>query len=506
MKHIYIFLLFAVVATVPSCSNLEEDPIGLLAPESFFRTPTDVETATLGAYAWLANESLYGRRLTLTLQLRGDMCDIGDRNTPGRRQNVNDFEMGPDNGMTVEIWPTFYQLIGTTNAVIEGAQQLPDGPDAAAAYVAEARFLRAFSYYHLVRLFGEIPYIDFFITDPASVGSIEKTSVDVVYENIIADLQAAKAGLPDAQPGGVRSRPTRGTAASYLASVYLTRGNWQEAYNEAKFVIDNRDAFGYRLMEDYADLYKARTADGLAEHIFAVDFLNNQSGPSGQNVDFLGPVTGIRAVTTPDAPNGGWSVSVPSLKVYTTWDDRDYRKEVSFIDSAMVDGVWSGYEAFAPNHNSPRPHMSKFFEFCGDNRGDCGVSDNNYVAFRYAEVLLIAAEAGLEAGIAESEVLGYLNEVRERARFGSDFPMDVAPGMAKDDLIDLILDDRRLELSFEFKRWYDIKRRQLGTEVFTGDDSLEPHPNFDPNRDYLMPIPQDELDRNANLGPQNPGY
>ncbi len=150
--------------------------------------------------------------------------------------------------------------------------------------------------------------------------------------------------------------------------------------------------------------------------------------------------------------------------------------------------------------------MAKFFEFCGQNRGDCGVSDNNYVAMRYAEVLLIAAAAGLEAGVPESEVLHYLNEVRERARFGSDFPTDVQPGMAKEQLVDLILEDRRLELAFEFKRWYDIKRRQIGVEVFTGNDSLEPHPNFDPNRDYLLPIPQDELDRNENLGPQNPGY
>jgi hypothetical protein len=168
--------------------------------------------------------------------------------------------------------------------------------------------------------------------------------------------------------------------------------------------------------------------------------------------------------------------------------------------------VYSGYEAFAPNHGTPRPHMAKFWENCGSNRGDCGFSDNNYVAMRYAEVLFIAAEAGLEAGAPEAEVLGYLNQIRERARFGSDFPADVMPGIAKDELIDLILDDRRLELAFEFKRWYDIKRRRLGDEVFKGEDSLEPHPNFDSSRDYLMPLPQDELDRNPNLEPQNSGY
>jgi hypothetical protein len=493
-------------ALFTACSDLEEDPIGLLAPESFFVTPADVETAALGIYAHIANEQMYGRKLVLTLQLRGDMCDIGDRNTPGRRQNVNDFDMGPDNGMVSAFWPRTYQMIGAANAVVDGAENIADGGDELASYVGEARFLRAFGYYHLVRLFGDIPYIDFFITDPASVGDIGKTPEAEVYAAIIADLEAAKASLPDRREGDIRTRPTRGTAAAYLASVHLTLGNYQEAYDEAKFVIDNREAFGYELIPDFADLWNAENADGLAEHVFAVDFLGNQNGGDNQNTDWMGPITGIRSVSTPVAPNGGWSVSVPSFRVFETWDDRDYRKEVSFIDSGFVDGVYSGYEAFAPNHGSPRPHIAKFWEFCGQSRGDCGFSDNNYAAMRYAEVLFIAAEAGLEAGASESEVLGYLNEIRARARFGSDFPADVEPGLANDELIDLILDDRRLELAFEFKRWYDIKRRDLGPEAFLSDDSLEPHPNFDPSRDYLMPLPQDELDRNPNLGPQNPGY
>lgn len=86
------------------------------------------------------------------------------------------------------------------------------------------------------------------------------------------------------------------------------------------------------------------------------------------------------------------------------------------------------------------------------------------------------------------------------------FPEDVPSGLSKADFINLVLDDRRLELAFEYKRWYDIKRRQLGVEVFTGPNSLEPHPNFDPSRDYLMPLPRTELAINPNLLPQNPGY
>jgi hypothetical protein len=89
----------------------------------------------------------------------------------------------------------------------------------------------------------------------------------------------------------------------------------------------------------------------------------------------------------------------------------------------------------------------------------------------------------------------------------TDFPANVDAGVsAKEAFRDLVLEERRLELAFELKRWYDIKRRQLGDEVFKGPNSLEPHSNFDASRDYLFPIPGDEIDRNENLKPQNPGY
>ena len=132
------------------------------------------------------------------------------------------------------------------------------------------------------------------------------------------------------------------------------------------------------------------------------------------------------------------------------------------------------------------------------------------MCFRYAEVLLIAAEALNEINGPSAEAIGYINQVRERARnwagIMTNFPADVTAGISKEDFQDLVLEERRLELAFEFKRWYDIKRRQLGDEVFKGAGSLEPHDNFDPGKHYLLPLPQDEIDRNPNLAPQNPGY
>lgn len=506
MKHLFnrsIFLT-AAVSLLLGCADLDEKPVGLLAPEALFRTSKDVETAIFGAYGWMATERLYGRQFVSALMLRSDMEDIGDRGTPAERQQVNDFNMDDNNNMVNQFWPVWYQVISSTNAAIFGAQGLNLPEATGNPLIAEARFIRAFAYFHLVQVFGDIPYIDYFISNPESVKSITKTPAATVYANIIADLEFAKQWLPDKQPSEVRSRATKGTAASYLASVHLTMGQYQKAYAEAKWVIDNKDKFGYALEADFQTLFKAPQAPNMREHIFDIDFLGMKAGEGGANDDIMAPMTGVRGG---DAPRSGWSVIVPSLKVYNTWDNRDYRKEVSFEDSLLIGGKLVPYTEFT---NTKRPHIAKYARFAGNSNSEGRDSDHNYAAMRYAEILLIAAEASVEVNGPNAEALGYINQIRARARNWAGrqttFPEDVKAGLAKDALIDLILDERRLELAFEYKRWYDIKRRNLGEKVFKGTNSLEPHDNFNATRDYLMPLPRVELQVNPNLAPQNPGY
>src|SRR5690606_28662376 len=113
------------------------------------------------------------------------------------RQQVNDFNMDADNGMVRVFWPTVYQTISAANAAISGAETLGLPESEINPLIAEARFIRAFCYYHLVRTFGDIPYIDFFINDPATVRDISKTPASEVYSGIIADFEFAKEWLPD---------------------------------------------------------------------------------------------------------------------------------------------------------------------------------------------------------------------------------------------------------------------------------------------------------------------
>ncbi len=498
MKTYRIIIACLSILAITGCADLEEKPVGLLAPETFFATKKDVETAVLGTYGWIASEPLYGRQFVSALMLRSDMVDIGNRSTAAERIQVNDFTMDSNNGMVRVSWQAWYQVISAANAAESGAMRINLPEAEINPLIAEARFVRAFSYFHLVQIFGAIPFIDFFVTDPSSVTNIEKTPESEVYAKIISDLQFAKQWLPDRQPNNTRSRPSKGTAASFLASVFLTRGEYQNAYAEAKYVIDNKAVFDYSLEADFQNLFRAPIANTLKESIFTIDFLSKRN-VGNANDDLMGPMTGVLNY------QAGFGVLVPSLKVYQEWDSRDYRRKVSFEDTLVVNGVKQPYTSFT----TPRPHIAKWRRFPGDANADGRYSDHNYPAFRYAEVLLIAAEALAEVSGPTDEAIGYVNEVRNRARNWAGevtgFPEDVAAGITKPAFIDLVLEERRLELAFEYKRWYDIKRRNLGVAAY-GPAGLEPRTEFSTDRDYLMPLPAVDLNINPNLLPNNPGY
>lgn len=516
MKNIiFLIILFCVLSGMAGCSKLTENPVGVLSPEGFFKTQKDVEAAIFDGYGLLSSDAIYGRFFNGTgLELRSDMVAIGNMATAPERIQVNDFSVNASSGLTGRWWPIFYQVISAENTAEQGADIIQASDEIKNQLKAEARFVRAFSYYHLVQIFGDLPYIDEPVSDPAAAKSLGKTAAAEVWAKIIEDFAFAKEHLPEQQPGDVRSRPTKATAAAFLASSYLTTHDYEKAATEAKWVIDNKTAYHYELEADYQDLFNAAKMDGLQEPLFVVDYAANITGeyqglPSGialcNNCDAMGPMTAVG----PPALTIGFDVLVPSQAVYDSWDGKDYRKSVSFDTVVQFAGNVSKFYTEWP---IPRPHIAKYIRYPGAEANPNGTNTSlNYMLMRYAEVLLIAAEALTEVNNGPTpEALDYVNQVRARARNKAgtitDFPADVAPGMSKDDFINLILEERKWELAFEGKRWYDIKRRQLGDKIFKGPGSLEPHNNFDASRDYLFPIPGSEIDINANLLPQNSGY
>lgn len=479
---------------------LEENPRGLMAPEGFFKKPADVEAAVYGAYAEWVTLNIEKEYL-LSLILRSDMAEIGDRNTTGDRVVINDFNMDARNNMTRLTWNGLFQAIAAANTAIKGARQIEADQAIKDKLEAQARFIRAFTYYHLVRYFGDVPYMDVPVESAEELDAATRTPENEIYDHIVADLKFAKEHLPDRNPADVRNIGTKGSAATTLAEVYLTLHRYGEAAAEARYVIQNAASFNYALEKNYQDLFNANLSGTLREPVFTIDLKNNLSQGGYNPIEGLINLTRIR-----DHAPRSLSVAVPAYKVYTTWDARDYRRKVSFEDSVMIKGVKTALTD--SKYRTPVPHIAKYFRYPGPQEsGDDRSSDHHYCLYRYADVLLMAAEAIAESEGTTAEAIGYVNQVRGRARFNgttvTDFPADVSPGISKADFIKTVREERRLEFAFEFNRWYDIKRWGILEEAFAKEGSLEPH-NVDPQRDYLFPIPQTEVDITG--FPQNKGY
>jgi tetratricopeptide (TPR) repeat protein len=502
MKNIKFLFLLVIGFSITGCSDLVEQPVGLLAPDGFFQSTDDIQTAVDGSFTHAINEKFWGRKLSIALMLRSDMVNL--QSTQTRRVEMNDFTTLASNGMISEFWPKTYQGIAGANQAIAGAADVDVDDATKNPVTAQAYFIRAFYYFHLVRQFGGVPYIDAPITDADAAASLSRTPAADVYANIISDLEFAKTWLPDTQP--TRAMPAKSAASAYLALVHLTMGNYQKAYDEAKDVINNAGTYDLALEADFQTLFDADQIDGSKEPIFALDY-NNVEAPNNA-YDQIAPMTGIRG----DALNGGgWSVAVPTLAVYDTWDAGDYRRIVSLQEEATIGGNVVDYTQFdvsGHEHAANNPYIAKYLRFPGAfARGNARATSHNYSMMRYAEVLLIAAEAAVEIGN-NADAVTYMNEVRARARAGGSWkstgpsasPADITGTVTVAD----VLEERRLEFAFECKRWYDIARRQIGADVFNA-AGLEGEKPFFTTDDYLMPLPADEIERNPNLT-QNPGY
>lgn len=493
-KNINIkILLGALIMLFGACTDLDEEPVGLLAPESFFKTASDAEAAVLSGYGLMAREQYYGRRLTLTLQLLGDMATIGDQGTAASRRALDNYIFDAGNDNIENIWNSAYAIIGSANAAIEGIKLVEMDEEDRSALDAEARVIRALSYYHLVQIFGEVPLIDNFIDTPQEVEEVKiisKSPVEDIYALIIEDLENTYGALPNSYPGDIRSRATKGTALTLLASTHLTLGNWAKAAEYSQMVINSKGDFGYRLMDDFNELWDAAAGD-VDEHIWTVDFLGQTTASGNLNADYTAALTGVRGSLML-----GWSVIVASPGAYDSFNDEDLRKPVTFItEYEYTDGLrqWTEFQ-------DPYVHIGKWSRRPGNAQATGAISDHNYTVFRYAEVLLMAAEAINEVGGPTVEAYNYINQVRTRAGYATELA-----GLSQEEFREAVREERRVELAFEWKRWYDLKRWDMLQEAFTRPGSFEPRTNVQPYH-KLLPIPQAELSRNENLLPQNTGY
>lgn len=440
MKKIY--LIFFLYLTVASCDVIEQEPIDSVSTQALFVRESDATAAIIGTYRHLAN---LGSNYIY-------FAELSTKNTKANSLNrqfeqLNNLIIVADNSQFTGLWDQQYVLINSANVVIKNVPKIPGMTDAAKnSIIAEARFLRAFTYFNLVKYFGAVPLV----TEPTespdvAALQISRTPVVDVYTQILADLDFAKLNLPETFAGlGKTARATKAAAYALGTRIHLTRKNYPLAIADANQVLTRK---GETLTVPYANL-----------------FLVKNSTESIMEINYDSQLQNNLATTFQPGSLGGTRTIEVNNDIYNAYEAGDLRKDATY--------------GFANAAN----YMKKY------SRG--GTKDDNIILFRTAEVMLAKAEALAETAYPSIEALKLLNEVRKRAGLGAIAPATLAAFRTA------LYKDRRLELCFEGHEWHDIVRTGRLQAVLGITDINK----------SIWPVPSVELARNPKLEPQNPGY
>lgn len=483
-KHWVLVLALGLAA----CDGLlTEAPRGTLTTEGFYRTAADANAAIAATYQPLSTNRLYGSGYKSGLILTSDIAWAGPFEETASIVALSRMNYDSHTPRVTDQWGAFYTIITRANLLLEKLPEVEMNEAAKAQIAGEAKFLRAFSYFSLVRLHGDVPLVT---TAEEQLSVATRTPAAEVFEQILKDAQEAEAALPLQWSSDNRGRATKGAAQTLLADIYLWRSSanatneWQQAADHAKGVIDSGV---YALESDYLDAFLPGSQAG-SEEIFAAQASDATGTPNIRTADMFYP----RAMG-PGGGAGGWGAMVPIDGFYESYAEGDYRRDVTLFTSGL--NTTGELVTFPPHVHKYRPsnHPS--------------TRDVSWPIYRYAEVLLFYAEALNELD-RPAEAVEYLNMVRARARNGAGGenraqPADYAGPLTKEAVRDTIFEERRIEMAFEGDRWFDLVRR--GWDFFSAQLAKDPTATDVQETDMLWPIPQGEIDLNPDLA-QNPGY
>lgn len=527
----YLLIIGTLIVFTGCEDYLEEEPMSQLSPENYYRTADQAESAVVGAYNALQRSGVFGSNQYF---LTTDLVRTASWNTLG---GIGTYTFSADNVQVVlPLWKDHFQGINEANAAITHIPDVDMDLDRKNELIAEARFLRALMYFNLVRYFGDVPYFD---TETNSLENLKvsRDPASIVYEKIIADLEFAIEHLDTkaeiTQPG----RATVGAAKTALAKVYLTKGSmakrdsngdgkadFQMAAKLAGEVIASGE---YQLVDYFPDIFINENKNN-SEIIFDVQF---KSGGIDEG-SWVGAHMGLQG---PPDKGGSWGNIHATTYFHTMYDSTDVVRQewttphvqVLGNGNLRLDLPW--WQVWKIGKFRRYPVRKSDYNFRD--------ADTNWPVFRYAEVLLIYAEALNEANNGPSEeVFDALNQLRARARnvngdgtreylhqdvLPRDLTYDpsILPDISAADYPDYtsmkeyIMFERARELGGEAKRWFDLVRWGNLVERIQAPLNISPAEiggwnvtaaNVDEHHE-LLPIPNTELQSNPNLV-QNPGY
>ena len=461
MKTKNIFSIFILISFM-SCSKEFTDlsPISERNTGSFYSSANDFEVALAGVYNTLLSQGVYNEAIWIMNDLRSDITFWDAGGLAAAIVRYDDFEETTIDYVGRDSWIAHYKGIGRANSVIGRIEDVEMDASQKTRIVGEAKFLRSLLYYNLATTFGNVPLV----LNEATSADDDKENVQVpiaqIYSQIAADLTEAESSLPSTAKGG---RATKGAAAALLGKVYLTQGDKTSAASALKRVS------GYSLVDNYTDLWGVEN-EFNKESIFEVSY------ESGYGV--LGNLYTSDMNTELGATVTSGSRNFPTKSLISSYEAGDTRFEASIagIGSEVV-GFASDGAGWCIKYGTTNPST--------DNDGP-----NNWVVLRYADVLLMLAEALGES----TESYGYINQVRARAGLGA-ISSSTAGTFAEK-----LLQERKVELAFEGHRWPDLKRFGVAASVMSSDPRA-----IDIRGRLNLAIPQREMDINPDFV-QNPGY
>lgn len=466
----YMFIVLAVALFHTACEDdLDISPEDNNTSAGFYKNASDLEAAVNAVYGGLQKNGLYGFNYHFLMETRSDNTFEEEPSNSGGFGDVDLFNRVTTNPVFASTWKDSYVTIQAANIVLNRIDGITDmDADTKNSRKGEIKFIRALLYYNLVNLYGDVPLVLEETTNPTDLFGIGRTPIKEVYTQILKDLTEAVNELPIANGEG---RATKGAANTLLGKVYLASGDPLKA-EEALRAVTN-----YSWTISYADLFGISNENN-ASSIFEVQFESNINGNS-EGSKFASK---FNSQANPGS------------------------KGNNIITQDLVDSFEAG--DLRRNEIIPDPQNSSVYistKYIDNDRTVLDDGANNVIVLRYADVILMLAEALNEKGyVADGEAFTLLNTIRERAGLSELTSTTITNQV---EFRNALLKERRHEFFYECHRWFDLKR--LGDPVSVMNNHFAGMVGRNiviDSDDLLLPIPQTQIDADPDYMKQNPGY
>lgn len=491
-KATYLLTLAAVLSVATGCRKfVDYDPHEdfQITADDYLKTADDYQKMVIGTYSplqWLYANPVIG-------DVAADNAVSGGENATDvlGLQQIDDYIVNPSNFYLAEAWKSCYEGINRANYLHENKAKLDfAGKD---GLYGEVYFLRAYYYFELVRMFGDVPLFTAKRLSASDSRQFPRSPKADVYKQIEADLTEAIKNLPTVN--SQKGRITKFAAQALLGKVLLYQGKFEAAATNLEFVVNGP----FSLLPNFSDIF-LQTGENGAESVFEIQYSNQSpfydwSNPGRGQGNLAVQMCGVRNIAGNSPYAQGWSINLPTKELAAAYAAGDRRKNATILDIEAYKNANPAMNIsylVAPYKNTGL-YNHKYHPRKGETSGQLELNYlNNYRTIRYADVLLMAAEAfNRSATPNDTKAQTLVNRVRQRA-FGDNLHNLSLTGAA---LRQAIWDERRLELAMEGDRFFDLVRTGQAAAKITG---------FKAARNEVFPIPQQEIDISGLT--QNPGY